>query len=161
MLLYLFLLFTIVPLVELSILIWIGGQTEWWVPILMVIGTGVAGSALARWQGWQVLQRIRADAAAGRMPADALIDAFLILIAGVLLVTPGVISDLLGVVLLIPPARAVVKRAVTAWIKRNIEVRVGHATSGFWSQTGANPASKQRDEIIDAQVLRTHVEDAE
>ena len=100
MLFYLFLLFTVVPLVELSILIWIGGQTEWWVPIVMVIVTGIAGAALARWQGWQVLQRIREDARAGRMPADALIDGFLILLAGILLVTPGVLTDLVGVALL-------------------------------------------------------------
>jgi UPF0716 protein FxsA len=159
MLVYLFLLFTVVPLVELSILVWIGRQTEWWLPILLVIATGVLGAALARWQGWQVLQRIRADAAAGRMPADALIDGFLILLAGILLVTPGVITDLFGVVLLIPPARAVVKRAVAAWIKRNIEVRVGRATTDFWSSTG--PTSSRGDEIIDARVIRTHVEDAQ
>jgi UPF0716 protein FxsA len=160
MLFYLFPLFTIVPLVELSILVWIGGQTAWWVPILMVIGTGVAGAALARWQGWQVLQRIRADAAAGRMPADAMIDGFLILFAGILLVTPGVLSDVLGVGLLIPPIRAVVKRAVAAWIKRSIEVRVGRATSEFWSSTqgGSTPP---REEIIDARVVSTRVEDAD
>jgi UPF0716 protein FxsA len=161
MLFYLFLLFTIVPLVELTILVWIGGQTEWWVPILLVIGTGILGAALAKWQGWQVLQRIRADAAAGRMPADALIDGFLILVAGILLVTPGVLSDLLGVALLIPPLRAGVKRAVAAWIKRNIEVRVGGAASEFWSTTNARPPKTQRDEIIDARVIGTHVEDAE
>jgi UPF0716 protein FxsA len=150
-----------VPLIELSILIWIGGQTAWWVPILMVIATGVIGAALARWQGWQVMQRIRADAAAGRMPADALIDGFLILLAGVLLVTPGVISDSLGVLLLIPPARSLVKRAVAAWIKRNIEVRVGKATDGFWSTVGTDSAHQRRDEIIEARVVGTHVEDAE
>jgi UPF0716 protein FxsA len=159
MLIYLFLLFTIVPLVELTILVWIGGQTEWWVPIVLVIGTGIVGAALARWQGWQVLQRIRADAAVGRMPADALIDGFLILLAGILLVTPGVMTDFFGVALLIPPLRAVVKRAVTAWIKRNIEVRVGRAPSEFWSRTGATDS--RRDEIIDARVVGTRVEDAE
>jgi UPF0716 protein FxsA len=161
MLFYLFLLFTIVPLVELTILVWIGGQTAWWVPILMVIATGVAGAALSRWQGWQVLQRIRADAAAGRVPADALIDGFLILLAGILLVTPGVLSDLLGVALLIPPLRAMAKRAVTAWVKRNIQVRVNRATSQFWPDTDADPANSRRDEIIDARVIGTRVEDAE
>jgi UPF0716 protein FxsA len=161
MLFYLFLLFTIVPLIELTILVWIGGQTEWWVPIVLVIATGVIGAALARWQGWQVLQRIRADAAAGRMPADAMIDGVLILLAGILLVTPGVLSDLLGVALLIPPARAVVKRLVTAWIKRNIEVRIEKASAGFRSGMNAGPTNERRDEIIEARVLRTRVEDAE
>lgn len=159
MLFYLFLLFTVVPLVELSILVWIGGETEWWVPILLVIATGVLGAALARWQGWQVLQRLRSDAAAGRMPADAMIDAFLILLAGILLVTPGVMSDLMGVALLIPPARSVVKRAVAAWIKRNIEVRVGNAGAAFWSNGTGATGPPRRDEIIDAKVIGTHVED--
>jgi UPF0716 protein FxsA len=155
----LFLLFTLVPLVELSILIYIGQQSEWWVPILLVIVTGVVGAALARWQGWQVLQRIRADAAAGRMPADAMIDGFLVLLAGILLVTPGVLSDLLGVALLIPPVRALVKRGATKWIKRNIEVRVGRAAAGMWSGQPGGTASPRRDEIIDAKVVNTRVED--
>ena len=160
MLFYLFLLFTVVPLVELTILVWIGGQTQWWVPILMVIGTGIAGAALARWQGWQVLQRIREDARAGRMPAGAMIDGFLILLAGILLVTPGVLSDLVGIGLLIPPIRALVKRGVMAWIKRNIEVRVGRTGAGFWSDVDrATP--RRSDEIIDAKVIETRVEDAE
>jgi UPF0716 protein FxsA len=161
MLIYLFLLFTVVPIIELAILVWIGGQTQWYVPILLVIATGVLGAALARWQGWQVLQRIRADAAAGRMPADAMIDGFLILLAGILLVTPGVMSDLMGVALLIPPARAVVKRAVAAWIQRNIEVRVGKSASGFRSTASAGPTTTRRDEIIEARVVGTRVEDAE
>jgi UPF0716 protein FxsA len=159
MLFYLFLLFTVVPLVELSILVWIGGETQWWVPILMVIGTGVVGAVLARWQGWQVLRRIREDSRAGRMPADAMIDGFLLMIAGLLLITPGVLSDLIGVGLLIPPVRARVKRAVTAWIKRNIEVRVNRATAGFWSATGAGDSPSRQDEIIEARVIGTRVED--
>jgi UPF0716 protein FxsA len=161
MLFYLFLLFTVVPLVELSILIWIGGQTAWWVPILMVIATGVIGAALARWQGWQMLQRIRADAGAGRVPADALIDGFLILLAGILLVTPGVMSDLLGVALLIPPVRTIVKRLVATWIKRSIEVRVGRPGAAFWSNVGGGVTPSRRDAIIDARVIGTRVEDAE
>ena len=161
MLFYLFLLFTVVPLIELSILVWIGGQTEWWVPILLVIATGIVGAALARWQGWQVLQRIRAEAAAGRMPADALIDGFLILLAGILLVTPGVLSDLMGVALLIPQVRTIFKRLVATWIKRNIEVRVGRSAAAFWSNAGDGVAPSRRDEIIDARVIGTRVEDAE
>jgi len=161
MLLFLFLLFTIVPIIELTILVWIGVETRWWAPILLVIATGIIGAALARWQGWQVLQRIRTDAAAGRMPADAMIDGFLILLAGILLVTPGVMSDLLGVALLIPPVRSIVKRVVAAWIKRNIEVRVGSAGAAFWSNASAGAAPTRRDEIIEARVIGTHVEDAE
>lgn len=160
MLLYLFLLFTLLPIVELAILIRIGQATTWWAPVLMVIATGVAGAALSRWQGLQVYRRIREDSAAGRMPADALVDGFLILLAGILLVTPGVVTDLVGIAFLIPPIRTLVKRGVKAWIQRNIQIRVaGFDASGAWQYE--NGSSRQRnDEIIDARVIGTRVEDA-
>jgi len=158
MLFYLFLLFTIVPLVELAILIRIGQETTWWLPLVIVVLTGITGAALARWQGWQVLERIRADSRAGRVPADAMIDGFLILLAGVLLVTPGVLTDVAGVALLIPPLRALVKRGAVAWLKRHVEVRMGSAGSAYWPRAADGPPSR-RDEIIDVKVLNTHVED--
>jgi UPF0716 protein FxsA len=159
MLVYLFLLFTVVPLIELTILIRIGQATEWYVPIALVILTGIFGAALARWQGTQVLRRIQDDARAGRMPADAMIDGFLILLAGILLVTPGVLTDLAGCALLIPPIRALFKRAMAAWIRRNIEIRVGGFRGVNWpTGDGQNLGS---DTIIDAKVLDTRVDDAE
>ena len=159
MLFYLFLLFTLVPLVELAILVWIGGQTEWWVPILLVIATGIIGAALARWQGWQAVERIRSDVREGRIPAAAIIDGVLILIAGILLVTPGILTDLVGFAFLIPPLRSLVKRGVAAWIRRNFEVRVTRTTAGFWPEPDGAHGSRS-DAIIDAKVLDTHVEDA-
>lgn len=160
MLFYLFLLFTILPIVELSILVWIGSETEWWAPVLLVIATGIAGAGLARWQGWQALQRIRADARSGRVPAGALIDGFLILLAGILLVTPGVLTDIAGIALLIPPIRVLVKRAALLWLTRSVEVRVKRATAGIRAHADA-ARMPHRDEIIDAQVVNTRVEDAD
>jgi UPF0716 protein FxsA len=160
MLFYLFLLFTVVPLVELMILLWIGDLTEWWVPILVVIVTGIVGAALARWQGWQAVERIRADARAGRMPAGAIIDGVLILIAGILLVTPGILTDLVGFALLVPPLRSLMKRGVAAWIRRNFEVRVSRAAAAYRHEIDGAQAP-QSDTIIDAKVLDKHVEDAE
>ena len=159
MLFYLFLLFTIVPLVELTILIRIGQATVWWVPIALVIFTGIAGAALARWQGFQVLERIQDDLRANRMPTDALVDGFLILLAGILLVTPGVLTDVAGCALLIPPIRALVKRGFLAWARRSVDVRVSGARGGFGpGAQGSQPT--RRDEIIDVKVVNTRVEDA-
>jgi UPF0716 protein FxsA len=161
MLLYLFLLFTIVPLVELALLIWIGGQTAWWVPIVGVLLTGIAGAALARWQGWRALKRIQDDLHAGRIPAQAVIDGVLILVAAILLVTPGVLTDAVGLALLIPPIRAIVKRGAMAWFRRNVEVRTARFTSKFQSTgIGSNGAPQRHDEIIEAKVIKSHVEDA-
>jgi UPF0716 protein FxsA len=161
MLVYLFLLFTVLPIVELAILIRFGQATVWWAPVLFVIATGIAGAALSRWQGLRVYQRIREDARQGRMPADALLDGFLILLAGILLITPGVLTDVVGIAFLIPPIRTLVKRGVKAWIQRNIEVRVAGMNADFWQNAGAAPrANSADDRIIDARVVGTRVEDA-
>src|SRR3990172_2867224 len=106
MLFYLFLLFTVVPLAELALLVWLGGQTEWWVPILLVVADGIAGALLWRWQGWKVITRIQDEMSAGKMPADALVDGLLVFLAGALLITPGMLTDAAGFALLIPPLRA-------------------------------------------------------
>lgn len=160
MLIYLFLIFTVVPIVELAILIRIGQATVWWAPVLLVITTGIAGAALARWQGLRVYERIRADASAGRMPADALVDGFLVLLAGILLITPGVVTDLFGIALLIPPIRALVKRGVKAWIQKNVDVRVAGMNASSWQTADRSHSGFGEDKIVEAKVLNTHVEDA-
>jgi UPF0716 protein FxsA len=153
---YLFLLFTVVPVVELALLVWLGGQTVWWLPVLLVIADGVAGALLWRWQGIRTLVRIREEMAAGRMPADALVDGLLIFFAGAFMITPGMITDVVGFALLIPPIRAVVKRFAKAWFVRHVEVR----GAAFYPVGGAaTQRSTGSDEIIDARVIETHVED--
>jgi UPF0716 protein FxsA len=154
---YLFLLFTVVPVVELALLVWLGGQTVWWVPVLLVIADGIAGALLWRWQGLRVIARVRDEMAAGRMPADALVDGLLIFLAGAFLITPGMITDAVGFGLLIPPIRAVVKRYAKYWFVRNVEVR----TAGFYSSGANGPTSTfgGGDQIIDARVIGTRVED--
>jgi UPF0716 protein FxsA len=158
MVFYLFLLFTVLPIIELAILIRIGEATVWWAPVLLVIATGIAGAALSRWQGLRVYQRIREDARAGRMPADALVDGFLILLAGILLITPGVLTDVFGIAFLIPPIRSLVKRGVKAWIRKNVDVRVAGMNANIW-QNENSPPPRGTDEIIDARVIGTRVED--
>lgn len=169
----LFLLFTVVPLAELALLVWLGGQTEWWVPILIILADAVLGASLIRWQGWRAITRIQDDLRAGRMPTDAVIDGVLVLAGGLLLITPGMLTDVAGFALLIPPVRALVKRAAQAWAAHHIQVRVGGNAAKFWSNA-AQPSSqdgpslgghipsrgKIGDQIIDARVIDTHVEDA-
>jgi UPF0716 protein FxsA len=86
MVFYLFLLFIVLPLVEILILVKIGMVTSFWVPIAIVIVTGVVGTALARREGWKVLERMREDVRTGQMPADSLIDWFLVLLFAVVVV---------------------------------------------------------------------------
>lgn len=99
------LLFIIWSMTELYLLVQIGRATSAMTAIALVIVTGFVGAALAKREGIKTYSRIRSDLAAGRVPADQLIDALLILVAGLLLITPGLISDTVGIILLLPPAR--------------------------------------------------------
>jgi UPF0716 protein FxsA len=159
MLLYLFLLLTLLPLVEVILLVRIYHATSFLFTVALVLATGVVGAALARWQGWRTLARIQDELRAGRMPADAMVDGLLILVAGLLLVTPGVLTDGVGFALLVPPLRNLVKRGVSAWLRRNFRVEtVDFRTTSGPSRDGRAGAGNG-DQIIDARVIETRVED--
>jgi len=114
----LLLLFVGVPLVELTLLLVLGGLTSWWVSLLLVIVSGVVGSILARRQGLKVFGRIRSEMQLGRMPTDSVLDAGMIFFAGALLLTPGILTDILGTSLLIPICRRFYRARVAAWFRR-------------------------------------------
>ena len=117
---YLVLLFVVTPLLELAILFkvkeWLGLHET----ILLVLCTGIVGAWLARAQGFVVLQKIQQDMSAGRLPAPYLLDGLMIIIAGALLVTPGLLTDTVGFLLLISRVRAFVK----LWLRARIEARL-------------------------------------
>ena len=102
----LFFLFTVIPLAELWLLFRLSGVFGFWTTIFVVLATGALGATLARWQGLRALQRVQQEMQQGILPAKALGDGALILVAGVLLITPGVLTDALGLSLLVPPLRA-------------------------------------------------------
>ena len=114
---YLILLFIGVPIIELAILIKIGQSIGLGYTLGLVIFTGILGAYLARWQGFVTLRKIQEDVNNGKMPADRLLDGVLILCSGILLLTPGIITDLIGFIGLTPFSRNLVKR----WLKRKIK----------------------------------------
>jgi UPF0716 protein FxsA len=114
-------LFTVVPLVELYILIKIGELIGAGPTILIVLATGFAGAVLARQQGAQVWWQIQKEMETGRFPADRLIDALLLLVAGAVLITPGILTDLLGFIILIPFTRAPIRQWVKNRLRRMME----------------------------------------
>ena len=122
MLLPLLLLFTLLPLAELILLIKIGQAIDWPATIGLVVVTGVVGWWLAKREGLRTLRGIQSELAAGRLPGDRMVDALLILLAGAVLITPGIITDLIGFSLLIPPIRAVVRRRLEARFRSKIVV---------------------------------------
>lgn len=111
-------LFTVVPLVELALLIAIGRWVGLLPTIALVLFTGTLGAWLARSQGLKTFQRVRQEWLEGRIPTDALLDGLLILVAGAVLLTPGLLTDLTGFFLLVPVGRRRVRRALADWFRR-------------------------------------------
>ncbi len=101
----LFLAFTLVPALEIFLFIRLGGAIGIFNTFLVVILTGVVGAGLARWQGAETMFRIRQSLAQGETPAEEMIDAGLIFVAGMVLLTPGFLTDAIGILLLWPVTR--------------------------------------------------------
>ncbi|UCE19137.1 MAG: FxsA family protein [Gemmatimonadota bacterium] len=120
MLIKLILLFTLIPLVELALLIEVGSRIGIGATLAIVIATGVLGAVLAKSQGLAILHRIRNEISTGQLPADALFDGALILAGGLLLLTPGLLTDALGFSCLIPFSR----RGIKDWLRRKIQLRL-------------------------------------
>ena len=116
MLLKLFLAFTLIPLVEIYLLIKLGQNFGAITSILLVIFTGILGAYLARMEGLRTLFRIQETMREGRMPGEELLDALLIAIAGLVLITPGFITDVVGFLLLFPFTRMLAKN----WLKERM-----------------------------------------
>ena len=101
----LFLAFTLVPALEIFLFVRLGGAIGLFNTFLVVILTGIVGAGLARWQGAETMFRIRQSLNQGVTPAEEMIDAGLIFVAGMVLLTPGFMTDTLGLLLLWPPSR--------------------------------------------------------
>jgi UPF0716 protein FxsA len=117
----LFLLFTLLPLLELLVLIQIGERIGAVPTIAMVLFSGVLGAALARAEGLRVARAFRQSVSTGQVPADSVINGALVLLGCALLITPGVLSDVLGIVLLLPPSRRIALRIVSARVRSALE----------------------------------------
>ncbi|MEZ6115552.1 MAG: FxsA family protein [Pirellulaceae bacterium] len=148
----LLILFVVVPLVELLLLIQLSGLITWPYTILIAIVTGIIGTSLARRQGFNTLRRIQAELNDGGMPTTSVVDAFMIFAAGLLLMTPGILTDVLGFSLLVPACRSLYRHWTVAWLKANFQVRTFTSTSG-WSVQGSSRSGSPDDDVIDSYVV--------
>ena len=121
MLMRLILLFTIVPLVELAILFKLNAYIGFFSTIGIVIFTGVLGAYLAKSQGKEILFRIRYEMQDGRLPGDQLINGLCVLVGGAMLLTPGILTDMVGFTLVIPVTREFVKGFVKDKLQRMVD----------------------------------------
>ena len=144
MLLRLFLLFTLVPALELFILVKVGGVIGPLPTVAMVVALGMLGASLAKRAGLGMLRQLNEDLARGIPPADRVVEALLILIGGVLLVTPGLLTDAAGLLLLVPPLRRALVPVLKGWLVKRFLGKGGflYASEGFSFRVGApEPAS--------------------
>ncbi|MCH2170768.1 FxsA family protein [Myxococcota bacterium] len=127
-------LFVLVPMLELALLIEVGRIVGTLGTLALIFCTGIGGATLARRQGLRTLGQIQRDLQGGRLPGDALIDGALILLAGALLVTPGVLTDLFGFACLIPGTRDRLKEAVRKRLDREVQSGRIHVNTD-WTRT--------------------------
>lgn len=128
MLTKLILLFTIVPIVELSLLFKLNGYIGFVYTLGIVIFTGVLGAYLAKSQGREILFRLKYEMGQGRLPGEQLINGLCVLVGGAMLLTPGILTDMLGFILVIPITREVVK----VYIKAKLQKMVNEGNANFY-----------------------------
>ena len=128
------LLFIVVPIAELAVIIQVGQEIGVLPTVAILIADSVLGSLLVRSQGRLAWRRLNEAIRAGRPPAREVLDGALILFGGALLLTPGFITDLLGIALLLPPTRAVVRRVLARRLLRRMTA----------SMTSARPVPPRR-----------------
>ncbi len=113
-------LFTIVPIIEITLLVLLHEAVGFWWTFGTVCATASLGTILTRWQGTAALRRIKETLSKGQLPGEEILDGVLVLLAGATLITPGVLTDTVGLLLLIPavrrPIRNFVKKRAVKWL---------------------------------------------
>lgn len=131
-----------IPLIEVALFIVVGGAIGLWPTVALVIATAVIGTTLIRLQGLAVLDQARLKLDRGEPPVADMFHALGLVVAGILLLTPGFLTDTLGFILLIPVARTVIGRFL-------------------WRRLGATDGRPHRDDVIDGEFTRVDPSPAE
>ena len=141
----LFLLFIIIPLVDLMLLVWLAKYTGIPLTIGLVILTAAIGAYLVKLQGAEVRRKIFEQFSKQQMPSDLLSDGAMIMFAAGLLLTPGLLTDCLGFTLLTPVCRSFYKKRFGQWLKKNFRFQVIQPT--------ASQGGPQDDNTVDGHVV--------
>lgn len=158
--LILFGLFVIIPVLEIATFIQVGSLVGLPMTLLGILFTAVLGAFLVRQQGFKALNDAKENLAHQKSPAEQMIHGVFILISGLLLLTPGFLTDAIGFLFLVPPLRLVIAKNIWSWMKANGSFTMN--TSGYSNQSGENPfagntrANHKTDgngDIIDAEAV--------
>ena len=141
---WLFLLFIVIPIVEIVLFIKIGSLLGLWLTILVVVLTAIVGTNLVKSQGLNAIKQVQSSFLQGQDIARSLINGTLILIAGVLLLTPGFFTDFIGITFLIPVTRDM-------WISYGIKHFPGFVFINSNNNSKNNPHFKEKNDVIDGE----------
>jgi UPF0716 protein FxsA len=140
----LLIMFIAIPIIEIGLFIQVGGWIGLWKTLAIVVLTAVIGTALLRAQGMAALARLQANVNSGQNPMDPIVNGALILVAGILLLTPGFFTDAIGFCLLIPPIRSlVIKWGAARMMRGNTFVFTSQGT-----KTPRDPSSLEGDFVV-------------
>ncbi|HKT84344.1 MAG TPA: FxsA family protein [Solirubrobacterales bacterium] len=134
-------LFIVIPIVELYVIIQIGSLIGVWPTIALLLADAILGSMLLRHQGRGAWRRFNAALAEGRFPGREVADGLLIAIGGTLLLTPGFVTDIFGLIFLIPPTRAIVRRLMRGYVSGRFVVM---GRPGTFGTPGSDPSASGR-----------------
>lgn len=139
----LFAAFVTVPVIEIALFIQVGGLIGLWPTLLTVIATAFIGTTLLRMQGMKVLADAQNTLNQGGMPVEPAIHGVFLLISGLTLLTPGFMTDAVGLILFIPPVRLWLGRKIFNWLKDHAQVQVYQQSSGFQAGGFQQPRAPQ------------------
>jgi UPF0716 protein FxsA len=141
------LLVILVPVLELVVMFKVAGAFGWLETLSVLILISVAGAWLVRRQGLSMLMRIQTELSEGKVPTKSVVDGLLVLVAGVLMLTPGFVTDLVGLLLLFPPTRIALRSALIHRYRSRVEVYRNTAARGrrVWTRAVVD------DDVIDAE----------
>ncbi|MCC5876337.1 MAG: FxsA family protein [Candidatus Sumerlaeia bacterium] len=156
--LILFSLFIVVPICELVILVWLTRVTSFPFTLGVILLSALAGATLVRLQGFAVIQKLRQKASQGAFPGDQILDGLMVLLAGGLMLTPGLLTDVVGFTMLIPASRRILREGLKRIFKGRVHVAVGGfpggAGGGFGFRTENQPPRQENEDP-------SHLEDSE
>lgn len=116
-------LFIIIPAIEIVLFVLSGQLIGVWPTVALIVATGVLGAWLSKRQGLAVIQEAKREFMYGRLPSGAILDGICVLVGGVLLLTPGFLTDIMGLFLLLPTTRTLIKPILARWLKSLFETK--------------------------------------
>ena len=138
-------LLLLIPLLDALFLVFVAGQLGWQVTVALVVLTALLGLLFVRAEGRRTLRKLESSVQRGEVPSNPLLDGALLLVAGAFLLTPGLVTDTLGFLLVIPPTRYVIRAAIKRWVVTPyLDSKTGgFATGNVYTFGFPNPSEAQ------------------